>query len=394
MSSYPYIIMEIITWHISIKNILKDNRILFCKKFGNSIRDFSYETINKVLLCWSQELWFATLKCNDCWETKHVPFTCKSRFCNSCWKPQSDIWFNKLIYRWPKWLNYYHLAFTIPEELRPFFRKHRLALNLLPKVASNAMLYFFQSKHKSIPWILSVIHSFGAKLNWNPHVHLIVTAWWIQCNWKFKHINYIPYKLILPSWKKYLLKNLKERCYKNIENPTNDIKLLNYLYQQKNDLDKEKSRYIRFSKKANSFHIVLNYIWRYLKRPIISQSRILHYDWDSITFSYKDKYDNKTKTITTSSIEFIWLLLQHLPNKFFHMIYYYWIFANRCKTSYLRNINSQLNNPLYINNAPIKFYQRKMLFTWNNPLVCTCWWCFSLCSIFIPWYQTKYFNSS
>ena len=386
--------MEIITWHISIKKILKDNRILFCRKFGHSIRDFSYETINNVLLCWSKELWFATFKCNDCWENKHIAFTCKSRFCNSCWKPQSNIWFNKLISRWPKWLNYYHLAFTIPEELRPFFKEHRSALKLLPKVASQAIFYFFKSKHKSTPWILSVIHSFGSKLNWNPHVHLIVTAWWIQCNWKFKHINYIPYQLILPSWKKYLLKNLKERSYKNIENPNNHIKLLNYLYQQKNDLNKEKSRYIWFSKKDNSFHIVLNYIWRYLKRPTISQSRILHYDWKSVTFSYKDKYDNETKTITTSALDFIWLLLQYLPNKYFHMIYYHWIFANRCKTNYLINISSQINNPLHINNAPTKFYQRAILFSWNNPLSCISWGSFFLYSISIPWYPTKYFDTS
>ena len=384
--------MEIITWNISIKKILKDNRILFCKKNGHSIRHYSFETINKVINCGSKELWFATFKCDDCWETKHIPFTCKSRFCNSCWKPQSDLWLNRLLSRRPKWLQYYHLAFTIPEELRPFFKKHRKALKLLPKVASQSMLYFFESKHKSVPWILSVIHSFGAKLNWNPHVHLIVTAWWIQKNWHFKHINFIPYQLILPSRKKYLLKHLKERCYENIDNPTNDIRLLNHLYQQKNDLWEEKSRYIRFSKKANSFHVVLNYIWRYLKRPTISQSRILHYNWKSVSFSYKDKYDNKTKIITTSAIDFIWLLLQHLPNKYFHMIYYNGIFANRCKSKYIHSLNSEFNNSINIK-IPTNFAQRIFYFTGKNILKCNCWWQFFLYSISISWYPTKYFDS-
>jgi len=35
-------IMEIITWSISIKKILEDNRFSFCKKYGNRIRSYSF----------------------------------------------------------------------------------------------------------------------------------------------------------------------------------------------------------------------------------------------------------------------------------------------------------------------------------------------------------------
>ena len=129
---------------------------------------------------------------------------------------------NQLLSRRPKWLQYYHLAFTIPEELRPFFKRHRNALKILPQVASQTMTYFFKTKHKSKPWILSVIHSFGAKLNWNPHVHLIITAWWIHDFWIYKKIVFIPYKAILPSRKYGLIRSLKKRCDDNLDNPTHD----------------------------------------------------------------------------------------------------------------------------------------------------------------------------
>ncbi|MDR0649937.1 MAG: hypothetical protein LBG59_00580 [Candidatus Peribacteria bacterium] len=33
---------------------------------------------------------------------KHIFFTCKSRFCNSCSKPQSDLRTNKLYSRLPR----------------------------------------------------------------------------------------------------------------------------------------------------------------------------------------------------------------------------------------------------------------------------------------------------
>jgi len=258
--------------------------------------------------------------------------------------------------------------------------------------AAQSVEYFFSKKYKCKPWILSVIHSFGAQLNRNPHVHLILTAWWISWN-TFKKANFIPYNAILSSWKKFLLKHLKERCYKNLENSYKEIRLLNYLYSQKNKDDKEKSRYIYFSKKARSFNVVLSYIGRYLKRPTISQSRILSYDWNYVTYSYKDKLDWKVKQITCSATRFIGLLIQHLPNKNFHMIYYHGIFANRCKAKYLRIINSSLQNPLHKNNTPSSFSQRLFFFTWINPRICSCWWTYFLSSISIPGYPTKYFDS-
>jgi hypothetical protein len=58
---------------------------------------------------------------------------------------------NHLLSRRPPHLHYYHLVFTIPEELRDFFKRHRKALKILPQVASQAIMYFFDTEHKSIP---------------------------------------------------------------------------------------------------------------------------------------------------------------------------------------------------------------------------------------------------
>lgn len=386
--------MQIITWSISIKKIFKDNWKSFVQEFWDLTRPICFSQVNAILSCKDPSSWFATFRCDTCSDIKRIPFTCKSRFCNSCWKPQSDIRMNHLLSRRPPHLHYYHLAFTIPEELRDFFKRHRKALKILPQVASQAIMYFFDTEHKSIPWILSVIHTFWAKLNRNPHVHLIITSWWITKQWQYKPISFIPYKMILPSRKKYLLKHLKQRCYDNLSNPHDDIRLLNKLYAQKNELEKEKSRYIYFSKKAQSFQIVLSYIWRYLKRPTISQSRILSYNTSWVTFQYKDKYDGQNKTVTCSVLEFIWYLIQHIPNKHFHMIYYHGIFSNRSKKKNLAIINTYFNNTSKVPYIPTSYSERVYAFTWKNPLLCKCWGIFCLHSLTFPNWSTKYFDSS
>ncbi len=386
--------MEIITWHISIQSILESNRFSFKSTFSQHIREDSIKNVEKVLKCRTSQLGFITHKCNNCWELKHIYFSCKSRFCNSCGKRASDLWMNNLIERWPRGLHYYHLAFTIPEELRPFFKRHRHLLQLLPKVAYDSIQYCFR-KHKCKPWVLAVIHTFWAQLNRNPHVHCIVSSWWVTEYGYYKQIrDFIPYLLILSSRKTWLLKAMREWCFSFLsgERLQKEITLLGMLYQQKDSDDKEKSRYIYFSKRAESFQRVSSYIGRYLKRPVISQSRILdHHKWE-VMYSYKDKYDNVSKNNIVSTDQFIGLLIQHIPSKGFPMIYYYGIFANRCKWKYLPIIEQYFHYEESIKTHPKLLADRMYKLIGIDILACDCWWRFCRWKRTIPWYKPHYYH--
>lgn len=389
--------MEIITWSISIQSIFESKRFFFKNKFWDQIREDTTQNVEKVLKCRTDKLGFFTHKCNGCNDLKHIYFSCKSRFCNSCGKRASDLWMNNLIERRPRWLHYYHLAFTIPEELRPFFKRHRQTLQLLPRVANDSLQYMFQQKYKLKPWILAVIHTFWAQLNRNPHVHCIVSSWWINSNNNYQQIrDFIPYELILSSWKSWLLRAIRERCFQNLSGQRleKEIKIIGMLYQQKNKEDKEKSRYIYFSDKAESFHRVSWYIGRYLKRPVISQSRILdHHNWE-VMYSYKDKYDNITKNNIVSTEDFIGLLIQHIPWKWFPMIYYYGIFANRCKWKYLSIIETHFHYEERRKVHPKLLEDRIYQLTWKNIFQCTCGGIFCRWKRTIPWYKPCYYDDS
>lgn len=387
--------MEIITWSISIQSILESNRFSFKNQFSHLIRENSILNVEKVLKCRTDKLGFVSHKCNQCWDIKHIYFSCKSRFCNSCGKRASDLRMNTLTSRWPRWLSYYHLAFTIPEELRPFFKRHRSTLHLLPKVANDSLQYMFQHKYNLKPWILSVIHTFWSQLNRNPHVHCIVTSWWIHPHWFYQQIrDFIPYLLILRSRKTGLLKAIRDRAFLHLSGDSlnTEIKLIGMLHQQKDYHNDLKSRYIYFSKKAESFHKVSSYIWRYLKRPVISQSRILdHRNWE-VMYSYKDKYDNITKNNIVSTESFIGLLIQHIPSKWFPMIYYYWIFANRCKSKYLHIIEQFFHYEERKKVHPKLLIERLFQLTWRDISLCSCWGTFCRRRRTIPWYKPLYYD--
>lgn len=137
--------IETVTW-ITIKWIMQDHRSQFQSQYEWNIREHTIKTVEKVLQCGTWELWFMTLTCNSCHDDKKIAFTCKSRFCNSCSKPASDKRLKNLIARRPQWLHYNHFIFTVPQELCPFFKRHRQVLKSMPLVASNAVSYFFRQK--------------------------------------------------------------------------------------------------------------------------------------------------------------------------------------------------------------------------------------------------------
>jgi hypothetical protein len=257
-------------------------------------------------------------------------------------------------------------------------------------------------QQKSIPWIIAVIHTFGAKLNRNPHVHLLVTHWAysIKDNVFIKD-RYIPYKGIKKSRTVMLIKNLKERCKRNLswDKLKEEIKFLNTFYDYHSQTTwKKTTRHVYFSKHRSWFETIIWYIGRYVKRPVIAQSRILDYDGKNITFCYVDKTEKdffkKIKNIQCSDIEFLEFLVQHIPNKYFHMVYYYGIFANRTKSKYINHINTLYPTRRIYPRIAKTFRRRFIIWKDCDPFTCDCWGHFHKYKISIPWYKPQYFDTS
>jgi len=93
-------------------------------------------------------------------------FSCKTRgFCLSCHA--------KLLLDVP----HRQVVFTIPKMLRLFFRFRRSLLSSLCLAAAQALLEHFKtvSGHELMPGIVAVIQTFGDRINFHPHLHLLVT---------------------------------------------------------------------------------------------------------------------------------------------------------------------------------------------------------------------------
>ncbi len=69
----------------TIKQIFIDNWDKFVLENSNlNIRPVVFKEVERIINCGNPELGYALYFCEHCNKYMHVPFRCKSRFCNTC----------------------------------------------------------------------------------------------------------------------------------------------------------------------------------------------------------------------------------------------------------------------------------------------------------------------
>lgn len=209
-----------------IKEIMKDHWNMFMKLYGTKVRKVVREDIERMMNCGDLSKGYALYECTDCKESKKVAFRCKSRVCPSCGKVYVDDRADKMASKMVK-STHRHIVFTIPEELREYFQRERKLLSLLPQVSYEVIRLYLHKQNKSesfIPGVVSVIHTFGRDLKWNPHVHVLVTEGGVGKKTDWRRIEYFHYGRLRKSWQTALLSGVekaitkKKKAYKALKN--------------------------------------------------------------------------------------------------------------------------------------------------------------------------------
>jgi hypothetical protein len=59
--------------------------------------------------------------------------------------------------------------------------------------------------------VITVVHTFGRSLDFNPHIHALVTEGALDKDKKWKEVKYIPYDYLRKAWQKKLMDIVKKR---------------------------------------------------------------------------------------------------------------------------------------------------------------------------------------
>lgn len=272
-----------------------------------------------------------------------------------------------------------------------FFCLYHDSLNLLFRAVADAVISYGR-ENDFLPSVTEVLHTFGSKLEFHPHIHMLLSEGGIgnDSNFDFsiwKECRFFPHKVLKARFKYNLTKSLRAfAAQKAKEKLLNIPSELKQIWQRKlkcrdfYTVTKELYKviwYVYIGEKLDNASFVARYIGRYAKRPCISETKILDYSFEKqiVRFSYHDKVTNTKQELTLSVDEFLKRLIRHIPDKNFKMIRYYGLSANAVKNK-LIPILLPLIAALYTvakivyEPKPKTWRERITESTGNDPLVC------------------------
>ena len=116
--------------------------------------------------------------CDGCGHERLVFNSCRNRHCPKCLALRQAKWVAARLERALP-TRHFHVVFTLPGELRPLVREHRvLLLDLLFEAASQTLLQLGRDPNRigATIGVTAVVHSWGRNLSFHPHLHCIVTG--------------------------------------------------------------------------------------------------------------------------------------------------------------------------------------------------------------------------
>ncbi|MGJ8653735.1 MAG: IS91 family transposase [Opitutaceae bacterium] len=277
--------------------------------------------------CQTGALGRAEVSC-ECGEVYETPLSCRDRHCPRCQSAEAARWTatqtEKLL---P--VPYYHVIFTIAQELHLIFQYNRESLYNELFASSVASLQSFALKDRRLGvklGILAVLHTWGQMLWFHPHIHMIVAGGGLTDQGHWKQID--PTKDHRLCDVKALSKDFKSRLIAAIRrlHRRGELTAPPQMDLQATLDEAEQLKWSVFIQYASAGpEKVASYFGRYVRKVAIGESRLLETSPDAVSFTYKDYRTEQSGVLTLTPEEFIHRFVEHiLPLGFRRIRCYGW----------------------------------------------------------------------
>ena len=291
--------------------------------------------------------------CEDCGHWRVAYNSCRNRHCPKCQGAAARTW---LAEREADLLpvGYFHVVFTLPAEVATIaFQNKALVYDLLFRAASETMqIIAADPKHLGARiGITAVLHTWGSALTHHPHIHMIVPGGgmsldgerWISARPAFL----LPVRVLGALFRRLFLTRLlalhdtgRLGFFGGMAHLAERRAFLRYLSPVR------RKRWVVYAKPPFAGpEAVLAYLARYTHRVAISNSRLIRFDGDGVTFRYKDyRKDSadRQQVMTLAADEFIRRFLLHALPRGFHRIRHYGLLASGTRKASLDRVRRLL----------------------------------------------------
>ena len=302
---------------MQLTDIISRYQDKFFTSHGHRLEQRHLQAVRATLTCRTGNFGEVQLICHSCNSSDSYFLSCGNRSCPRCQNHDTTSWLerqqNKLL---P--VKYYMVTFTLPFELRTLVWENQKALyNAIIQCAVDTLKQFgINDKKLGGPiGLTAVLHTHARRLDFHPHVHIIVPGGCVDK--KRKQWRKLKRKYLFNEF------NLAKVFRAKFLDAVNELKLTLPRHIT--------SKWIVDCERVGQGLPALKYLSRYLYRGVISEKNIIADDGQNVTFRYIDSETKQWRTRTEKGEDFLWLVFQHVLPKGFRRARDYGILHGKAK---------------------------------------------------------------
>lgn len=305
-----------------------------------------YKVAHAIMRCHTPWLGGHVWRCDnrECGHEMTLYNGCRNRHCPSCQAHARIEWVQQRIEQLLP-VPYFHLVFTLPEQLRAIALRNRAALYGIMLRAVNELLRELGANPRRLGGtvgFIAIVHTWTQTMEYHPHVHVVIPGGALSADrtrWKPASSSHLfPIEVMRILFRAKVLDYLQQAVRSGAvamhgecamyDNPNVWSQLLSELYA---------TQWVVYAKSPfGSPERVVKYLGAYTHRIAISNRRIKALEDGYVTFSYRDRRDhNRCKLMRLSMVEFIRRFMLHLVPHGFVRIRHYGFLGNRLRKELL-----------------------------------------------------------
>jgi hypothetical protein len=302
---------------LEVADVLRQYGPAYLDQFGAQMLPSQRRAIEDLQRCRTAALGGQLYQCNACGREHYSYHSCRNRSCPKCHASDTQVW---LAQRQAELLPvpYYHVIFTLPQELRPVVRRHQKPMyGLVMQAAAQALLKLTADPHYvgGRVGVMAVLHTWGSTLTYHPHVHCLVTGGGVSPDgqqWLPARPDYlVPVQALSKLFRGLVLDRIG-RQFPALEVPSSV---------------RQKDWVVHCKPAVQGTQKVLEYLGRYIHRVALTNRRLVALEDGQVTFRYRDSRTGQTKTMTLAAQEFLRRFLQHVLPRGVHKVRYYGLWS-------------------------------------------------------------------
>ena len=288
---------------IRLANVINTFTAQFLAQYRQRLGPDHLRALAAMTRCRNQASMKMQIQCEGCAHQSLVPHSCGHRHCLHCQHHESQQWLERQVARQVP-AEYFLITFTLPAQLRLLCWSHQKLIYDLMLRASWDTVHTFSENDKQLqgtPGAIAELHTNTRRLDYHPHVHLVMPAAVIDDKRRLWHTKQgaggylFSHKALAKVFRAKILAGIAAA---GLKPPAS-----------------YPPQWIVDCKSVGTGQKALVYLGRYLYRGVIREKDIVAVGDGQVTFRFQNAKTRKSELRTVGGAQFLWLVMQHVLPK-------------------------------------------------------------------------------